>query len=292
MFLGQRPLLLGALALLGGCGGAITPVPPPAEVRGVSASTADVVPASTSEDEPRVMLSVEDRPLLDALRILARTTDDPIVVDPAAQPIARCASITIISPRRLGVAEAVDLLDDAIRVVGLRLERRGQGMIVRRLPDAPPLDSCRGAAATAVETPDGGLPPAITSVPTPRTLDTGIPSGIRRLSPTEHLMTREVMDRAFANQSDLMRMARVIPREEGGHITGFRIYGVRRSSLLGLLGFQNGDEVRSVNGHSMASMEAALQAYADMRVADRVTVEIQRRGAPTTMTIRIVDQLP
>ena len=215
------------------------------------------------------------------------------MVDPAAQSIARCASITIIAPRPVDVSDAVHLLDEAIRVVGLRLERRDQGMIVRRLPDAPPPDGCRDHAATlAGQTPGGGLPPPSTSVPTPAALDARIRNGIRRVSSTEHLVTRDVIDRVLANQADLMRTARVIPHEEAGRITGIRLYGIRRASVLGLLGFQNGDELRSVNGHSVLSPESALEAYANIRGADRVNVLIQRRGTPMTLVIRIVDQLP
>jgi general secretion pathway protein C len=112
-------------------------------------------------------------------------------------------------------------------------------------------------------------------------------SNISRISDTQYSVNRSLVDRLITNQAALMRTARVIPHEEGGQVVGVKLYGIRRSSLLGRLGVQNGDMVRTINGFDMTSPDTALQAYARLREADRITINLVRRGQPMTMDYQI-----
>ena len=60
-----------------------------------------------------------------------------------------------------------------------------------------------------------------------------------------------------------------------------------RSSLLGRLGVQNGDMVRTLNGFGLTDPNAILQAYAQLRDADHLTLHIVRRGSPVSMDYQI-----
>lgn len=61
----------------------------------------------------------------------------------------------------------------------------------------------------------------------------------------------------------------------------------RPDGLLARLGFQNGDRIDRVMGKSMATPEQALEAYAAMRGAKQIEIEIVRRGMPQKMTLRV-----
>jgi general secretion pathway protein C len=54
---------------------------------------------------------------------------------------------------------------------------------------------------------------------------------------------------------------------------------VKEGSLLGLLGLENGDRLQQINGFDMSSPEKMLEAYARLRNADHLTLQVSRRGA-------------
>ena len=126
-------------------------------------------------------------------------------------------------------------------------------------------------------------PPAASAVPAPVTrgakpLDPELRKGIRQMSATEFAIDRGVVDRILENQSELMRQARIIPEQENGRTVGIRMVGIKPDSLLGVLGMQNGDRLQTINGFDMASPEKALEAYARLRTADKLTVQVNRGG--------------
>ncbi|MCB9593234.1 MAG: hypothetical protein H6719_10930 [Sandaracinaceae bacterium] len=112
-------------------------------------------------------------------------------------------------------------------------------------------------------------------------------NGITKVSERQYTIERSLVDRLLANQAALMRTARVIPHEEGGRVVGVKLYGIRRSSLLGRLGIQNGDMLRTINGYDMTAPDSALEAYARLRAADRITINLQRRGSDQTIDYQI-----
>lgn len=112
-------------------------------------------------------------------------------------------------------------------------------------------------------------------------------ANITKVSDTQFSVTRGFVDGLLENQSQLMRSARIIPHQENGQTVGVKLYGIRRSSLLGRLGLQNGDMLRTINGFDMTSPDSALEAYTRLRSADSLSVSIVRRGQPMTMDYNI-----
>lgn len=112
-------------------------------------------------------------------------------------------------------------------------------------------------------------------------------SGITKINDTNYRVTRDLVNQVLENQAELMRTARVIPHEENGRVVGVKLYGIRRNSLLGRLGVQNGDMLRTINGFDMSSPDSALEAYARLREADNLTLSVVRRGQPTTIDYNI-----
>ena len=139
------------------------------------------------------------------------------------------------------------------------------------VPRAAPVRPAVRAAATKA----GGMDQA------------ALEQGITRVNERQYTIERSLVTRLLANQAALMRTARVIPHEEGGRVVGVKLYGIRRSSLLGRLGIQNGDMLRTINGYDMTAPDSALEAYARLRQADRITINLQRRGSDQTIDYQI-----
>lgn len=110
---------------------------------------------------------------------------------------------------------------------------------------------------------------------------------ITRVSDTQFTIARSLVDSLLENQAEMMRTARIIPHEENGQTVGVKLYGIRRNSLLGRLGLQNGDMLRTINGYDMTSPDSALEAYARLRSAERLSVSVVRRGQPSTIEYNI-----
>jgi general secretion pathway protein C len=147
---------------------------------------------------------------------------------------------------------------------------------------APPPAPAAAAAAP---------PPVTDTQPTPRSGPSPVPpdiaSKIQRVSDTEFNIDRGVVDKILENQAELMRSARIVPEQKDGKVVGIRLFGVRPDTLLGVLGLQNGDRLEAINGFNMGSPEKALEAYARLRTAQSLDVNINRRGAGTAIHYNI-----
>jgi len=121
----------------------------------------------------------------------------------------------------------------------------------------------------------------------PSKVPADIASKIQKVSDTEFNIDRSAVDKILENQADLMRQARIVPEQQDGKVVGIRMFGVRPDTLLGTLGFQNGDRLESINGFNMASPEKALEAYARLRTASALNVKISRRGQPVAIDYHI-----
>ena len=140
-------------------------------------------------------------------------------------------------------------------------------------PNAPPPKPAAPAVAEAPAAPASG--------------EAELDQGIKQVSDTKYTVRRNLVDKLLQNQAELMRSARVVPHEENGRVVGVKLYGIRKSSLLGKLGLQNGDMLRTINGFDMGSPDSALEAYAKLRSASNLSLAVVRRGNAVTMEYNI-----
>ncbi len=140
-------------------------------------------------------------------------------------------------------------------------------------------------AATAAATPAPPPPPAPAGGPA--SLPADIASKIQKVSANEFNVDRQVVDKILENQAELMKSARIVPEQENGKVVGIRLFGIRPDTLLGTLGLENGDRLQTINGFDMASPEKALEAYARLRTADHLTVQVNRRGGNQNIDFNI-----
>jgi general secretion pathway protein C len=103
---------------------------------------------------------------------------------------------------------------------------------------------------------------------------------------TERKLARSLVTK-MVEEPALLRSVRVVPEQRDGKIVGLRLFGIRPSSLLGSLGLRNGDRLESINGFSVASPEKALEAYARLRSASRLSVHLDRAGRAVDLNLNI-----
>jgi general secretion pathway protein C len=140
-------------------------------------------------------------------------------------------------------------------------------------PNQPPKPAAVAAAAAPTDPAAAG--------------DAELDQGIKQQSETKYTVRRSLVDKLLQNQAELMRSARVVPHEENGRVVGVKLYGIRKTSLLGKLGLQNGDMLRTINGFDMGSPDSALEAYAKLRSASNLSLAVVRRGNAVTMEYNI-----
>lgn len=87
--------------------------------------------------------------------------------------------------------------------------------------------------------------------------------------------------------SCLARGSRIVPAYRDGKVLGFKLYAIRPNTLFASLGFQNGDTVKTINGHELETPDKALELYTKLRNEKKFSVAIERRGEPKTLVILI-----
>jgi general secretion pathway protein C len=113
--------------------------------------------------------------------------------------------------------------------------------------------------------------------------------GVERISDTHFRIERRIVESLFQNQAEAMGLARLVPQRDGDRVVAVRLYGIRRTSLLGRMGLQNGDAVRTINGYDASSPDQMLRAMVELRGASRISIAIVRRGEPLTLEYDIAD---
>ena len=170
----------------------------------------------------------------------------------------------------------------------------GEGQLCQTLLFTEEKDKQAAAAAPPPPPPPAAEPEAVAANDMSRTRRRGAPAvpndisdKIQKVSDTDFNIDRSVVDRILENQAELMRSARIVPEQKDGKTVGIRLFGIRSDTLLGTLGMQNGDRLEKINGYDMASPEKALEAYARLRTASKLTVTLSRRGNPMTIEYQI-----
>lgn len=174
---------------------------------------------------------------------------------------------TIAEPEKLG--ELWSHLQTAAALL-LSIERRGLPVILEYRFGDPSAVVARPASATP--------PSGSTLQPDPE-----LTKGIHKISDTHFRLDAGVIDRMLDNTTQLATGARLIPSMKDGKPDGFKLFAIRPGSPYALLGMQNGDILKTINGYSLDSPDKALEAYAKLRSAPHYTVVLERRGAPLTI---------
>lgn len=135
----------------------------------------------------------------------------------------------------------------------------------------------------------GGANPAAPTSTTP--VDTNAPVDATSPSaPTdlpETTVSREELRASFTPPSAAYEQLRVVPVGADGGQTGYRLFGIRVGSLPARAGLTNGDLVTALGGVALRSTHVAREAVDAMLEAEVIVVELERRGAPMRLRVRV-----
>jgi general secretion pathway protein C len=104
--------------------------------------------------------------------------------------------------------------------------------------------------------------------------------GIAVKGPGEVVLDRAARDALIDGATELMRVVRVRPEKVGDEVVGIRLDVLKPGSALDALGLRTGDVLTSVDGVPLTSPDRLLEAYARLRTASHVRLNILRDSAP------------
>ncbi len=173
----------------------------------------------------------------------------------------------------------------------IEVQRGGVPLIITADLTGPPAAAAEIAAAQQGPPPGAATRPVVPLPATPAdyaslSAEQRLDRAVREIDATTHEIDRAYL-RGLIDDGEAMQSARIVPFMEEGRPVGFRLYGIRQTSLAGRLGLQNGDLVRSVNGRPLTTPEEALNVYAELSSAPTIDVEIERRGQPLQLRYRV-----
>ena len=107
--------------------------------------------------------------------------------------------------------------------------------------------------------------------------------GVEKEGETKFTIDEETFNKILENPDKLANQIRAVPHtDDNGVVDGYRLSGIRRSSLFRKLGIKNGDIVHSVNGNELTSVSSALQAYESLQNERNFNFEVTTRKKKKT----------
>jgi len=90
------------------------------------------------------------------------------------------------------------------------------------------------------------------------------------------IIDKSLFDHYTKNMDDIYKNIGIAEIKEGKDIKGFRISFIKRDSPFSKLGLQRNDIIKSMNGQTINSYNAAFGVYKNIQNAENVTVVIER----------------
>jgi hypothetical protein len=110
-------------------------------------------------------------------------------------------------------------------------------------------------------------------------------AGVTKLGEGRYSIRADVLERL--KTGSVMKSMRFVPAIKNGQPFAMKVYSIRPDSVWARLGLNNGDTIVSINGNSIATPDQALEAYAGLRDASEIAVEIVRRGKMVKQTYTV-----
>ncbi|MFH1139332.1 MAG: type II secretion system protein GspC [Pseudomonadota bacterium] len=104
------------------------------------------------------------------------------------------------------------------------------------------------------------------------------------LGDNKFLVSRESLGEHLGDLNFFMAHVRIQPYFQNGQPHGFKIASIKAGSPVSQLGFQQGDILLKVNDVSVGKPEDLVNLYRQVQQLETITVDLERRGAPETLT--------
>lgn len=216
----------------------------------------------------------------------------PVAVVTTETELPRCASASVVGItesddpafsfaliRTSGPAKMRRIGDD---VDGKKLESIGWDRVV--LSSAGSKCQLRMLDETASKSAAGEAPePARPARPTATKDAAAAPASgeITKVSDNEYVIERGGPEKMNQMQQAFMKAARVVDGQ------GIRLQRSAQTTILGQLGFQKGDLVKTINGFDMTNPDKSMEAYGTLKTAKKVQVVLERDGKPVTLDMTL-----
>ncbi|MBZ4423130.1 type II secretion system protein GspC [Myxococcus sp. RHSTA-1-4] len=213
--------------------------------------------------------------------------DEPAVAEPPAE-VATGLVRSALRVKLLGTLVANDAQWSFASVQDLETQRARSLMVGDELMGTRVLSIERERIIVSAngreEFIDGEASPSVNATQAPaltRTLPAGSAgpeSGIRAVGEHAYEIPSTELHHAIENAGELLTQARAIPAFENGKPVGFKLASIRQNSLYSRIGLQNGDVLKRINGLPLDTPERALEAFATLREARHIELDITRAG--------------
>lgn len=114
-----------------------------------------------------------------------------------------------------------------------------------------------------------------------------IASGVTKTGAYDYAIDRAMLDNQLKDLPRLQQDGRVVPHYKDNQYQGFKLVGVRPGSLYRAIGIRSGDVITAVNGNKIDSPNKALELFEQLKNSSNISVEIERRGQPKTLSYNI-----
>jgi len=136
----------------------------------------------------------------------------------------------------------------------------------------------------------GSTKPTSPTLPRPTTakkaekanLEAAVKANIKKVGENQYEVDRKGVELIIKNYAKLAGTLRSKPTKEG-----MRVSGIKPDDILSELGLQTGDMLQSINGFDMSDPDKAVDAYAKLRKAGQLDIQMTRDGAPKTIGVKI-----
>lgn len=105
---------------------------------------------------------------------------------------------------------------------------------------------------------------------------------VKKVGEDQYEVDRKGVELIIKNYAKLAGTLRSRPTKEG-----MRVSGIKPDDILSELGLQTGDMLQSINGFDMSDPDKAVDAYAKLRKAGQLDIQMTRDGAPKTIGVKI-----
>ncbi|MCB9674186.1 MAG: hypothetical protein H6737_03665 [Alphaproteobacteria bacterium] len=111
---------------------------------------------------------------------------------------------------------------------------------------------------------------------------------VTQLGENSYAIDSSTLDKYLSDLEGISRMGRaLLHRGPDGEFDGYRLSAIRRNTIADKLGIRNGDIIHTVNGQSLNSMQAAMEAYNTMQNEKAFEFEVTRRGQKIKMSYEV-----
>jgi len=102
-----------------------------------------------------------------------------------------------------------------------------------------------------------------------------------------YTISKKFISESISNVSQLMAQVRIKPHLKDGKPEGFQISQIKKGSILGNMGFQNEDIIKSINGQEIHSAEDILRVYNTLKDGNFFSMGIVRNNEAVTLNFKV-----